>query len=58
MPETYASELVQVGGKVLVDERDPWPGKKFATTVLAVSTEFLKTHSQPSRSFLKANLMP
>ena len=45
VPEPYATRLVQAGGKVLVDERDLWPGKKFAITVLAVRTD---TSVQPA----------
>jgi NitT/TauT family transport system substrate-binding protein len=35
---------VEGGAKVLVDERDLWPGGKFITTNLVVRTEFLKAH--------------
>jgi len=42
VPEPYATRLVQAGGKVLVDERDLWPGKKFVITVLAMRTDLLK----------------
>jgi NitT/TauT family transport system substrate-binding protein len=38
------SRLVNVGGKVLVDERDLWPDRKFVITNLIVSTKFLKAH--------------
>jgi NitT/TauT family transport system substrate-binding protein len=44
VPEPYASELVAAGGKVLVDERSLWPGGKFATTLLAIRSGFLKDH--------------
>jgi NitT/TauT family transport system substrate-binding protein len=44
IPEPYASKLVAAGGKVLVDERDLWPGGKFVITNLIVSTKFLKAH--------------
>jgi NitT/TauT family transport system substrate-binding protein len=44
IPEPYASRLVKAGGKVLVDERDLWPGGKFVITNLIVSTKFLKAH--------------
>ena len=43
VPEPWATRLVlEGGGKVLVDERDLWPGHVFATTVLVVRTGFLK----------------
>jgi NitT/TauT family transport system substrate-binding protein len=56
VPEPYATQLVQAGGKVLVDERDLWPGKKFAITVLAVRTDFLKAHPQAVTALLSGDL--
>jgi len=56
VPEPYATRLVQAGGKVLVDERDLWPGKKFATTVLAVRTDFLKAHPETIKALLAGDL--
>jgi len=44
VPEPFVSQLVNAGGKVLVDERDLWPGGKFVITNLIVSTKFLKEH--------------
>ena len=44
VPEPWATQLVQAGGKVLVDERSLWPGGQFATTVLIVRTDFLADH--------------
>jgi NitT/TauT family transport system substrate-binding protein len=44
VPEPYVSRLVNAGGKVLVDERDLWPDRKFVITNLIVSTKFLKAH--------------
>jgi NitT/TauT family transport system substrate-binding protein len=56
VPEPYATRLVQAGGKVLVDERDLWPGKKFAITVLAVRTEFLKEQPATVKALLAGDL--
>ena len=56
VPEPYATRLVQAGGKVLVDERDLWPAKKFAITVLAVRTDFLTAHPQTVTALLAAGL--
>ena len=56
VPEPYATRLDQAGGKVLVDERDLWPGKKFATTVLAVRTDFLTAHPQTVKALLLGDL--
>ncbi|NBE80630.1 ABC transporter substrate-binding protein [Micromonospora rubida] len=44
VPEPFVSRLVNAGGKVLLDERDLWPDKKFVITNLIVSTKFLKAH--------------
>ncbi|MEV0713716.1 ABC transporter substrate-binding protein [Asanoa sp. NPDC050611] len=44
VPEPFVSQLVNAGGKVLVDERDLWPDGKFVITNLIVSTKFLKAH--------------
>jgi NitT/TauT family transport system substrate-binding protein len=44
VPEPTASTLVKAGGKVLVDERDLWPGRKFVITNIVVRTEFLQKH--------------
>ncbi|ASW56633.1 ABC transporter substrate-binding protein [Plantactinospora sp. KBS50] len=44
VPEPYLSRLVDDGGRVLVDERDEWPGGRFVITNLVVGTKFLKAH--------------
>ena len=56
VPEPYATRLVQAGGKVLVDEHDLWPNRKFAITVLAVRTDFLKAHPQTVSALLRGDL--
>jgi len=56
VPEPYATRLVQAGGKVLVDEHTLWPGKRFATTVLAVRTDFLKAHPGTVKALLAGDL--
>jgi NitT/TauT family transport system substrate-binding protein len=56
VPEPYATRLVQAGGKVLVDERDLWPQKEFAITLLAVRTDFLKEHPEQVKALLAADL--
>lgn len=45
VPEPYATELVNEGGKVLVDESTLWPQGKFVTTVLLVRKAFLDDHA-------------
>jgi len=56
VPEPYATRMVQAGGKVLVDERSLWPNQRFATTVLAVRTDFLKAHPGTVRALLAGDL--
>lgn len=56
VPEPYATRLVQAGGTVLVDERDLWPGKEFAITLLAVRTDFLTAHPDTVKALLAAHL--
>ncbi|HEX7537773.1 MAG TPA: ABC transporter substrate-binding protein [Dermatophilaceae bacterium] len=56
VPEPYATRLVQAGGTVLVDERDLWPNKKFAITVLAVRTDFLTAHPKTVSALLAGDL--
>ncbi|AUS80705.1 sulfonate ABC transporter substrate-binding protein [Actinoalloteichus sp. AHMU CJ021] len=45
LPEPWASRLVVTGGaRVLVDERDLWPGGRFPSTVVVVRDEFARRH--------------
>ncbi|HEX9467592.1 MAG TPA: ABC transporter substrate-binding protein [Acidimicrobiia bacterium] len=45
VPEPWATRLVtEGGGKILVDEKDLWPGGQYVTTQLIVTTKFLKAH--------------
>ena len=41
VPEPYATQLVQAGGKVLVEEKTLWPDQRFVATNLIVRQEFL-----------------
>jgi NitT/TauT family transport system substrate-binding protein len=57
VPEPWASRLVvEGGGKVLVDEKDLWPGGRFATTELVVATKFLTAHPDVVRHLLEAHV--
>ncbi|WP_329440836.1 aliphatic sulfonate ABC transporter substrate-binding protein [Streptomyces sp. NBC_01426] len=44
VPEPTASKLVSEGAKVLLDETELWPDKKFVITNVIVSQKFLKEH--------------
>jgi NitT/TauT family transport system substrate-binding protein len=57
LPEPWATRLTLEGGaKQLVDERDLWPGGRFATTLLVVRTEFLTAHRDVVRRLLDAQV--
>jgi NitT/TauT family transport system substrate-binding protein len=55
--EPWASRLVlEAGAKVLVNERDLWPGGQFATTHLIVRTDFLQRHPQTVEALLRGHV--
>ena len=57
VPEPWASRLVlEGGGKVLVDERDLWPGGNFVTTQLVVRTDYLRQHPETVRKLVAASV--
>jgi NitT/TauT family transport system substrate-binding protein len=53
VPEPYATLLKNAGGKVLVDEATLWPGGRFVTTHLLVTTKFLKDHPEQVSALIK-----
>jgi NitT/TauT family transport system substrate-binding protein len=55
-PAPYDIEMVQDGGKKLVDEASLWPGGKFVTTNLVVTQSFLKAHPSAVNGLLKAQI--
>jgi NitT/TauT family transport system substrate-binding protein len=53
VPEPWATRLVtEGGGKILVDEKDLWPGGQYVTTQLIVTTSFLKAHADVVRKLV------
>lgn len=57
VPEPWATRLVQEGGgKVLVDERDLWPGGRVATAELVVRTAFMREHPSIVRRLLEGQV--
>lgn len=57
VPEPWASRLVlEAGGKVLVNERDLWPGGQFVTTHLIVRTDYLQRHPQTVEALLRGHI--
>ncbi|MEU8622229.1 aliphatic sulfonate ABC transporter substrate-binding protein [Streptomyces sp. NPDC048623] len=53
VPEPTASKLVSEGAKVLLDESDLWPDKKFVITNVIVSQTFLKEHPDVVEAVLR-----
>ncbi|SBT88945.1 NitT/TauT family transport system substrate-binding protein [Streptomyces sp. DI166] len=56
VPEPTASKLVADGAKVLLDEADLWPDKKFVITNVIVSQSFLKEHPKAVEAVLRASV--
>jgi len=56
VPEPTASRLIAAGGKVLLDERDLWPGGKFVITHLLVSTRFLNQHRDVVKKLIEGSV--
>lgn len=57
VPEPWASRLIaETGAKLVVDERDLWPDRKFTTTVLVVRRAFLDTNRDLVGRFLQAHI--
>jgi NitT/TauT family transport system substrate-binding protein len=57
VPEPWATLLVKnANGKVFLDERDLWPDKEFATTVLVARSEFIDKHPDLVKKVLQAHV--
>jgi NitT/TauT family transport system substrate-binding protein len=57
VPEPWATRLIQEGGgRVLVDERDLWPGGDYVTTHLIVATSFLDEHPDVVQHLLEGHV--
>ncbi|MEU8652437.1 aliphatic sulfonate ABC transporter substrate-binding protein [Streptomyces sp. NPDC048737] len=56
VPEPTASKLVAEGAKVLLDESDLWPDKKFVITNIIVSQKFLEQHPKAVAAVLEASV--
>ncbi|MEU0356054.1 aliphatic sulfonate ABC transporter substrate-binding protein [Streptomyces cyaneofuscatus] len=56
VPEPTASKLVSEGAKVLLDEKDLWPDKKFVITHIIVSQKFLDAHPDVVEAVLKGSV--
>ncbi|MFB9464678.1 ABC transporter substrate-binding protein [Streptomyces cinereospinus] len=56
VPEPTASKLVSEGAKVLLDEADLWPDKKFVITNIIVSQSFLTEHPDVVEAVLRGSV--
>ena len=56
VPEPTASKLVAEGAKVLLDESDLWPDKKFVITNVIVRQDFLKEHPDVVEAVLRGSV--
>ncbi|MFD7409963.1 ABC transporter substrate-binding protein [Streptomyces sp. NPDC059866] len=56
VPEPTASKLVTEGAKVLLDEADLWPDKKFVITNIIVSQKFLEEHPDVVEAVLRGSV--
>ncbi|HHW15730.1 MAG TPA: ABC transporter substrate-binding protein [Firmicutes bacterium] len=55
--EPWATRLIREGGgRLFLDERDLWPGGRFVTAHVIVSTRFLARHPGIVRRFLRAHV--
>ncbi len=55
-PEPWTTRLVvEAGAKLVVDERELWPDKRFTTTVLVGRTAYITAHPQEVDAILSAH---
>lgn len=56
VPEPWAARLVaETGARLVLDERDLWPGRRFVSTVVVARSEFARQHADLLRSLLLAH---
>jgi NitT/TauT family transport system substrate-binding protein len=57
VPEPWGSRLVaEGGGRILVDERDLWPERRFPTTVMVTTRKVLETQRPRVAALLRAHV--
>lgn len=57
VPEPWVTRLItEANGAILIDERDLWPDRKFATAVVIVRKGYLEAHPDLVEKFLSAHL--
>jgi NitT/TauT family transport system substrate-binding protein len=57
VPEPWGARLVQeAGGVIVAEEKDSWPEKNFAVTVVLVSTKFLEKHPDTVAALVRTHV--
>jgi NitT/TauT family transport system substrate-binding protein len=57
VPEPWATRLLhEAKARLVVDERDLWPSKKFTTTVVVARKAYLDQHAEQVQALLQAHL--
>jgi len=56
VPEPYATEMLQEGGHVLVNEATLWPKGQFSTTVLVVRKQFAEQYPAAVKELLEGQV--
>ncbi len=57
VPEPWATRLLhEAHARLIVDERDLWPDKRFTTTVLIARKAYLEQHPEQVKAVLQAHL--
>jgi NitT/TauT family transport system substrate-binding protein len=57
VPEPWGARLVhEAGGRLMLDERDIWPGGAFVTANIIVSTKLLNERPEMVKGFLEAHV--
>jgi NitT/TauT family transport system substrate-binding protein len=56
VPEPWGTKLIkETKARLVLDERDLWTGRQFATMIIVVRREFLEPHSDLVEAFLGAH---
>ena len=56
VPEPWGARLIQeAGGRLIAEEKDLWPDKRFSLTVLVTTPEFLARNPELVRSLLRVH---
>lgn len=52
VPEPWGARLIAEGGRLIAEEKDLWPTKRFNLTVVIASQKFLKEHPETAAKLL------